>query len=107
MNDSEKIKNAIELIDNHWNIMVDELSNSEKIDKLSVFNILERIRNELSWKDQYQKDFSVIECDWSVADSNSSFIALNLADFCTSWPFYFLISLIWILLLMIKHDLHW
>ena len=90
MNDSEKIKNAIELIDNHWNIMVDELSNSEKIDKLSVFNILERIRNELSWKDQYQKDFSVIECDWSVADSNSSFIALNLADFCTSWPFYFL-----------------
>ena len=69
--------------------MVDELSNSEKIDKLSVFNILERIRNELSWKDQYQKDFSVIECDWSVADSNSYFIALNLADFCTSWPFYF------------------
>jgi len=46
--DSEKIKNAIKLIDNHWNIMVDELSNSEKIDKLSVFNILERIRNELS-----------------------------------------------------------
>ena len=46
--DSEKIKNAIELIDNHWNIMVDELSNSEKIDKLSVFNILERIRKELT-----------------------------------------------------------
>ena len=48
MNDSEKIKNAIELIDNHWNIMIDELSNSEKIDKGSVFNILERIRKELT-----------------------------------------------------------
>ena len=46
--DSEKIKNAIELIDNHWNIMIDELSNSEKIDKGSVFNILERIRKELT-----------------------------------------------------------
>jgi len=42
------------------------------------------------WKDKPQKVSSVIECDWSVADSNSSFIALNLADFCTSWPFYFL-----------------
>ena len=46
--DSEKIKNAIELIDNHWNIMIDELSNSKKIDKGSVFNILERIRKELT-----------------------------------------------------------
>ena len=50
MNDSEKIKNAIELIDKQWNIIVDELSKTEKIDKASVFNILERIRKELEWR---------------------------------------------------------
>jgi len=47
MDDEEKIKNAIELIDKQWNIIVDELSKTEKIDKASVFNMLERIRKEL------------------------------------------------------------
>ena len=50
MDDEEKIKNAIELIDKQWNIIVDELSKTEKIDKASVFNILERIRKELEWR---------------------------------------------------------
>jgi hypothetical protein len=45
--DSEKIKNAIELIDKKFDIMM-ELSHSEKIDKGSVFNILEQIRKELA-----------------------------------------------------------
>jgi len=44
---SEKIKNAIKLIDKKFDIMM-ELSHSEKIDKESVFNILEQIRKELT-----------------------------------------------------------
>ena len=31
MDDEEKIKNAIELIDKQWNIIVDELSKTEGI----------------------------------------------------------------------------
>ena len=43
----EKIRNAIKLIDKKMDIMM-ELSNSEKIDKGNVFNLLEQIRKELS-----------------------------------------------------------
>ena len=43
----EKIRNAIKLIDKKMDIMM-ELSHSEKIDKESVFNILEQIRKELT-----------------------------------------------------------
>ena len=52
----EKIRNAIKLIDKKMDIMM-ELSNSEKIDKGNVFNLLEQIRKELSWKDQLSKRF--------------------------------------------------
>ena len=43
----EKIRNAIKLIDKKMDIMM-ALSNSEKIDKGNVFNLLEQIRKELS-----------------------------------------------------------
>ena len=46
--DSEKIKNVVELIDKKFDIIIDELSHSKKIDKESVFNILEQIRKELA-----------------------------------------------------------
>ena len=52
----EKIRNAIKLIDKKMDIMM-ELSHSEKIDKGNVFNLLEQIRKELSWKDQLSKRF--------------------------------------------------
>ena len=52
----EKIRNAIKLIDKKMDIMM-ELSNSEKIDKGNVFNLLEQIRKELSWNDQLSKRF--------------------------------------------------
>jgi len=38
--DSEKIKNAVELIDKKFDIIIDELSHSKKIDKESVLRKL-------------------------------------------------------------------